>query len=59
MNGFSLMGSEAIGKAIKQNRTLRSLDISHNRIPQDGAKHIAKGLSENDGLQELKVLFRS
>lgn len=55
MNGFSIMGADAIGKAIKHNRTLRCLDISHNRIPYDGAKHIAKGLLENDGLQTLKV----
>lgn len=55
MNGFGLEGAEAIGKALKNNRTLFELDISHNRVPLEGAIAIAHGLQTNDILKKLKV----
>lgn len=55
MNGLGLAGAEAMGKALKVNRTLLDLDISFNRIPEEGAGHMAVGLQVNDVLQSLKV----
>ena len=55
MNGFSGIGAEAFGRALKHNRGLTELDISHNRVPEEGAGHIALGLQTNDSLKVLKV----
>ena len=55
MNGFSEMGAEALGRALKHNRGLTELDVSHNRINETGAGHIALGLQTNDVLKELRV----
>lgn len=55
MAGLAKAGSEAMMKALKQNRTLKELDICFNRIPVEGAVFLAKGLKENDVLQLLKV----
>jgi len=55
MNGFSDVGAEALGRALKHNRTLMELDVSHNRISEIGAGHIALGLQTNDVLKCLKV----
>ena len=55
MNGFSGPGAEAFGRALKHNRGLTELDLSHNRVPQEGAGHIALGLQTNDTLAVLKV----
>lgn len=56
MNGFSEMGAEALGRALKHNRGLTELDVSHNRIADHGAGHIGLGLQTNDVLKVLKVL---
>lgn len=55
MNGFAQDGSEAMGKALKNNRTLLELDLSHNRIPEAGAVAISQGLQHNDTLKVLRV----
>ena len=55
MNGFSGPGAEAFGRALKHNRTLTELDLSHNRVPEEGAGHIALGIQTNDTLRVLKV----
>ena len=55
MNGFGVEGAKAIGTALKSNRTLLELDLSHNRVPEEGATEIAQGMRENDVLQILKV----
>lgn len=59
MNGLGLEGAVAMGKALKNNRTLLQLDLSFNRIPEAGAGHIAVGLQTNDTLQGLKVSGRN
>jgi len=55
MNGFGRPGAEALGKALKNNRTLIELNISHNRMPEIAAQDIAKGLQVNDNLKVLRV----
>ena len=55
MNGLGQEGALAIGKALKNNRTLIQLDLSYNRITETGAGHVALGLQTNDTLQGLKV----
>ena len=57
MNGLGSEGAEAMGKALKVNRTLLQLDLSFNRIPQIGAGYLAVGLQTNDTLQGLKVIL--
>lgn len=55
MNGLCFKGAEAMGKALKANRSLTFIDVSHNRIPEGGAQKIGDGLTSNDTLQILKV----
>lgn len=55
MNGFGREGADAIGKALKTNRTLLELNLYHNRIPENGVQSIANGLQTNDALKILKV----
>lgn len=55
MAGLGKAGAEAMGLALKQNRTLLELDISYNRIPVEAAAAIAAGVKENDTLKTLKV----
>lgn len=55
MIGLGKPGSEAIGEALKVNRSLLELDISLNRINLQGARAIASGLADNDTLEMLKV----
>ena len=55
MNGFGQDGTEALGKALKNNRTLMELDISHNRVSENGATSMANGIQQNDTLQVLRV----
>ena len=54
-NGFANSGAEHLGKALVINRTLRTLDISNNRIGIDGVKCFVKGLQQNEGLATIKV----
>lgn len=56
-NGFANEGSNALGKALEKNRTLKSLDISNNRIGIDGIRVLIKGLKQNEGLSSLKVII--
>lgn len=55
MNGFGYDGADVLGKALNQNRTLRELNVAHNRIPEKGAILIAAGLRNNDTLKTLRV----
>lgn len=55
MNGLGKDGAEAMGKALRVNRTLLELDISFCRISLEGAAHIAYGLQTNETLTTLKV----
>lgn len=55
MAGLGQEGSEAMAKALKENRTLVELDISMNRINVEGAQALGRGVKENDTLKVLKV----
>ena len=54
-NGFAKEGAMCLGRALEENRTLLTLDISNNRIGMDGIGGFLKGLQQNDGLTELRV----
>ena len=45
----------AIGDAMKHNQCLLELNLSDNRIPDEGAERVAQGLSANDVLETLRV----
>lgn len=57
MNGFGLEGAEAMGHALKHNQSLFYLDLSNNRIPDDGALAIIKSLQSNEILEFLSLGF--
>ena len=44
-----------VGEALKYNSSLKSLDLSNNRIGADGVFALADGLVNNDTLRTLKV----
>ena len=52
---FTNEGAKMIGEAIKVNKTLKKLYISHNSISDDGAAAISDGLKCNISLQELNM----
>lgn len=43
MNGFANDGAFAMGKALKENKTLIELDMSSNRVNIEGAILLCKG----------------
>merc|ERR1711865_107444 len=44
-----------LSSAIKFNRALKVLDLSHNNLGREGAKHIAELLETNEGLDDLDI----
>ena len=54
-NGFGNEGSLAMAEALKFNSTVQWLDMSNNRIMDEGALLLSKGLEVNDSLKVLKV----
>ena len=54
-NGFAAEGAKAMGHALKHNQCLEELDLSYNRIPEQGAIDLAGGVGTNDQLRALKV----
>lgn len=48
-------GAEEIGGAIRKNTTLRTLNLSHNRIQTMGAFVIADGMDENKSINRLTM----
>ena len=54
-NGFGQAGCLALGQALKENRTLKELDIASNRLTVEAVGGLMKGLQENDGLNILRV----
>ena len=54
-NGFGAEGAKSMGHALKHNQCLEELDLSHNRIPEEGAMYLASGIVVNDQLRALKV----
>ena len=55
MNGLSSKGARSLGDALLTNCTLAHLDVSANRIHDDGAIALARGLAHNDTLETLVV----
>jgi Ran GTPase-activating protein (RanGAP) involved in mRNA processing and transport len=49
------LGATEIGGAIAKNTTLKRLDISHNRIAEQGAFVIADGMGRNKTLMQLSM----
>jgi len=38
-----------------ENKKLQYLDISRNKIGDDGVRHVTEGLQQNDSLTELEL----
>ena len=55
MNGLAEVGAIAIGHALQHNQSLENLDISNNRINDNGVEALAKGLKTNETLKILNV----
>lgn len=55
MNGMGEEGAKALGHALTHNQCLLELNISQNRISEQGALHISRGLLINDVLETLRV----
>ena len=45
-----------MGHALKHNQSLEEIDLSHNRIPEEGAIDLASGIAANDQLRAVKVI---
>ena len=54
-NGFGQDGCLALGQAMKENRTLKELDVASNRLTVTAVGGLMKGIQENDGLLILRV----
>ena len=54
-NGLGNEGALSLGDCLKNNSILFEMDITSNRITQDGAAAIAKGLDVNETLKVFKV----
>ena len=54
-NEITSEGAKLIAEAIKVNKTLQELDISHNNISDDGAAAISDALKSNNLLQILNM----
>ena len=57
-NHISNAGATSIAKAIRVNKTLTNLSLSHNRISDAGAASIAKTIKVNKTLTNLNLDFR-
>lgn len=55
MNGLSTNGALAVGDMLTQNDSLTYLNISYNRIFDQGCAYLAKGLEKNETLHHLIV----
>ena len=54
-NGFAMEGCRSMGEALKNNITLRELDISNSRVNFACLAELLKGLKENKSLEILRV----
>ena len=55
MNGLSNSGAQALAEALLVNNVLAEVDVTCNRIFDEGAAHIARALCSNDTLRTLRV----
>ena len=54
-NGFGREGAKALGESLPENKKLRMLDLTNNRIDPNGIALLCKGLKSNDTLEDLRV----
>ena len=54
-NGFAKNDAIVLGKSIKENTTLKELDISHNRLEKEALGFLMQGVKDSDGLEILRV----
>lgn len=54
-NGLAIPGAIAIADALNQNENLTDLDLTCNRIFDEGAMEIGKALLTNETLRKLRV----
>ena len=54
-NGLGKDGCQGFEVSLKENCTLKHLDISSNRIGTLGLDHLLRGLKANTGLTSIKV----
>ena len=54
-NGLSIPGAVAMAEALEENDILTDLDLTCNRIFDEGAVRIGKALLVNETLSKLKV----
>ncbi|CAF1531985.1 unnamed protein product [Rotaria sordida] len=52
---FSTTGVQRLCKALEQNKTLKTLDLSHNQTGDEGAQHLGKVLEQNKTLTTLNL----
>lgn len=52
---FYYTGATYIKKMLMKNKSLKYLSISHNKIGDDGVRHVTEGLQQNDSLVELRL----
>ena len=57
MNAIALEGIVSISSTLQVNKTLKYLDLSYNRIEEEGSKWLCKSLLENTSLQVLKLFY--
>ncbi|XP_070297645.1 leucine-rich repeat-containing protein 74A-like, partial [Salvelinus sp. IW2-2015] len=55
-NGFGSAGAQALGEALRHNNTLVHLDLSNNRVSDEGTALLCNGLAANDSLRVLRVV---
>ena len=55
-NGFSDKGSKAVSAALCKNSTLMEIDLSSNRITEEGIVYLTKAFPRNTTLEILKVV---
>lgn len=44
-----------LSKSLKENTTLKELDISHNRLEKEALGFLMQGVKDSDGLEILRV----
>lgn len=57
-NGLCITGARAMGECLQINEILTDLDLTCNRMFDEGVAFIAKALSTNENLQKLRVFIK-
>jgi hypothetical protein len=56
-NGLSITGARSMGDCLQINEILTDLDLTCNRMFDEGVAFIAKALQTNETLKKLRVLL--